>query len=187
VYADLLVDLSDGELFGDDRERVAAHVAECPACRGALARLDASLKVLKAGLAKESFAGRAVAASNHAAPAGARRLELISAVALAGLLAVGIVLWNLPRTSPTPPVARATNAAAPSTPAPAVISQTEALRRIALFEQQARLQTSLDLMPQAAWYDQQRADNQKLLDGFKAAAGLGSESMNTTPRGGEKL
>lgn len=187
-YADLLVDLSDGELTGGESRHVIAHLAGCLACRGELARLDASLKLLKQGSASEQVACRTVVASNRAtARPHMRRWAAIGAVSLAGLLAVGVVLSNLPRPAPAPPVARATNAASPNTPAPAAISRADALRRIALLEQQARLQTSLDLMPQAAWYDQQREDNEKLLDGFKAAAGYVPEPVNRTSSGGEKL
>ena len=46
-----------------------------------------------------------------------------------------------------------------------------------------RLQASLDLMPTAAWYDEQRAGNQRLLDRLKAATGSAGQSPNHESNG----
>jgi len=179
----LLVDLSDGELTGDKRGAVIAHVAACDACRSELARLDASLNQLKSCLTQS------VAIAPTVSSARPRSGWHLQATGLAALLVAAVSVWLASRPNIPPSVAGLPQAI-PDSPAVAtapVISQAHALRRIALLEQQARLQTSLDLMPQAAWYDQQRADNEKLLDGFKAAVGFEPESVNTTSSGGEKL
>jgi len=51
----------------------------------------------------------------------------------------------------------------------AMLSQTDALRQIALIEEEARLQTSLDLMPNEPWYADQRAENEQLVLKFRSA------------------
>ena len=56
-YADLLVDLSDGELPPDQQEAVRDHVACCPGCRAELARLDASLVQLAQGIGMQKASG----------------------------------------------------------------------------------------------------------------------------------
>jgi len=156
AYSDWLVDLSDGELPDDLREQVTAHVAQCDACRMDLARLDQSLARLTTGLSPLDCSLRPGSAG--ASPSGHldRRIAAVLAIGLVCLLALTFALSRANRLPDSQPQA---------TP---VISQAEALRRIALLEQQARLQASLDLMPSAEWYDEQRAGNQRLLDRLKA-------------------
>ncbi len=99
-------------------------------------------------------------------------------------MATSLLLWNLnrpPAIVHAPPIAEQK-----ATPAAPPLSPEAALRHIALAEQQARLQTSLDLMPTDAWYAEQRAENQRLLVGFKAATGAASEK-GETPAMGETL
>jgi len=55
------------------------------------------------------------------------------------------------------------------TTAPLKLSQHDALRQIALIEQQARLQTSLDLMPADDWYAGQRKQNEAILTTLREA------------------
>ena len=166
AYADLLVDFSDGDMTEQERRPVAAHVASCAGCRAELKRLDASLERLKRswhGAEPVTRAGRR--AHDWRAPAAA---ALASLACLAGL---SWVVWQLATSDAAPAVARV--AAAPHPPPAARVPgppQEEVFRRIALIEQQARLQTSLDLMPHEAWFSQQRATNEKLLVIFKAAA-----------------
>jgi hypothetical protein len=111
-------------------------------------------------------------------------------VGLVCLLAVTIAAWHAQPAARDPKLAHLPKNLPRAAPAPvptAVISQAEALRRIALLEQQARLQTSLELMPQASWYDQQRADNQQLLDRLKAATNVSAEPNDQNPASGESL
>jgi hypothetical protein len=46
AFADRLVDLSDGELAGEERLAVEQHVEHCPGCAAELRRLDRSLTLL---------------------------------------------------------------------------------------------------------------------------------------------
>ena len=60
----------------------------------------------------------------------------------------------------------------------------DALRRIALLEQQARLETSLALMPDDPWFADQRAANELLLATFRqatSAADAAHVSPHPTP------
>ena len=163
AYADWLVDLSDGELPDDLREQVTAHVAQCDACRMDLARLDQSLARLRTGVQPVDRSLH-LDSSRRVNPRAAAAL----AIGLVCLLAVTLAVWHAkPKATPAPQ----------ATP---LISQADALRRIALLEQQARLQASLDLMPQADWYEEQRAGNQRLLDRLKAATGTSTETNGET-------
>ena len=195
-YADRLVDLSDGELPATERATVSAHVAECRGCRTELARLDASLARLVGELpAAARGSRRAVELSGRAGSAGASPSQGTSpsqrgqwpayaAIGLVCLVAISPAIWP-----GKPPAVREVMTQSPAAvPASAsVISQSDALRRIALLEQQARLQTSLELMPKAAWYDEQRAGNQRLLDRFKAATAAPDDSTDNDPALGETL
>jgi hypothetical protein len=70
------------------------------------------------------------------------------------------------------------HAPAASEPIPAPkINQHDALRQIALIEQQARLQTSLDLMPADDWYGEQREANRHIVDKLREAAARGEQNL----------
>jgi hypothetical protein len=60
------------------------------------------------------------------------------------------------------------------------LTPDEALRRIAMLEQQARLETSLALMPDEPWLADQRAANEQLLRTFRQAAAVGLADESTT-------
>jgi anti-sigma factor RsiW len=168
-YADLLVDLSDGDLAPSDRQTIENHLASCPACRAHLARLDASLARLKSSIATTP----SVMLSLQRAPA--RRLFAHRSFAWATATVATIVLclaaaWRLPSHSSIDlPVA--------SPAPPTKITQRDALWHIALVEQQARLQTSLDLMPTDEWYGQQRAENEHIVERIRQAAARRGESL----------
>jgi anti-sigma factor RsiW len=184
----LLVDFSDGELPDEQRNEVAAHVGHCAACADELARLDQSLACLVNGVA---ITEGPVCAASGASPSRRLRPEIaLTAISLACLLAVAFAVWRANRPGPAPIVANVPVASPQEVPTPKAapaISQADALRRIALLEQQARLQTSLDLMPAGPWYDELRASNQRLLDGFKAATSTFAESPENDPARGETL
>src|SRR4051794_36093981 len=80
-FADALVDFSDGELPPAERTMVEEHLAECPACRAELARLDASLLRLKHGISDEPVTVRGRGATSS-------RLGWTAAVAAAVLFCV---------------------------------------------------------------------------------------------------
>jgi hypothetical protein len=161
-------------------------VAHCPACAEELARLDQSLACLVNGVAITEVPKCAASAASSS-----RRLRpqiALTAISVASLLAVAFAVWFARRPGPGPIVANVPIASPQETPTPKAapaISQADALRRIALLEQQARLQTSLDLMPAGPWYDELRASNQRLLEGFKAAMSTFAESPEDSS--GEKL
>jgi hypothetical protein len=189
AYADQLVDLSDGELPDEQRDEIAAHVAHCPACAEELARLDQSLACLVNGVAIPE--GPVCAASAAISPSRRLRPQIaLTAISLAFLLAIAFAVWFARRPGPAPIVANVPTASPQEAPMPKAapaISPADAFRRIALLEQQARLQTSLDLMPDGPWYDEQRASNQRLLEGFKAATSTFAESPENDPARGETL
>src|SRR3954471_12559075 len=86
-YADALVDFSDEELPLAERMKVEEHLAECPACRAELARLDASLLRLKHGVSDEPVSVRVRGAMSS-------WLGWAAAAAAAVLLCVGATLWS---------------------------------------------------------------------------------------------
>jgi hypothetical protein len=175
-YADRLIDWSDGELSPEEREPVAAHIATCAGCRAELARLDASLALLTSGI--ESDTGgrgsrRAVELRKKTGSAGAlpSRLRSVAAIAAVGLVCA-VSGWLISQRKPTiaqpDRVAQMQPAAEPS-PAPK-ITRDDALWHIALLEQQARLQASLELMPHDESYADQRRQNERLLAKYQIMA-----------------
>jgi hypothetical protein len=156
-YADQLVDLSDGELPLDQQHAVREHVAGCPGCRAELARLDASLAHLANGITNSPTvtAPRRFRASH--------RRVAVAATILICMIGVGWSAWH----RASVPVAKLP--AAKPQPAP-LLSPADALRQIAFIEQSARLQTSLDLLPNDPAYAAQRATNERLLVKFQEAA-----------------
>ncbi len=200
-YADRLVDLSDGELPSGAHADVAAHVANCGACRAELGRLNASLTALQRGIVAAPVIPRPRARRL------ARNVVLIGVggTAAAIVLAVSIAaLLKAPASGrgDGPSTASAGNLRSePSVPAPNTLTTgqgfegqgvesgdtltaEDALRQIALLEQQARLETSLALMPDDPWFADRRAANEALLATFREAAtatGQVDHSPNQTP------
>ena len=186
-FADRLVDLSDGELPADARGAVARHVATCDGCRAELDRLNSSLTALRSGI----VAAQAIHLPHRQKLARTVVLIGIGSTAAAIALAIGIAsLLNAPaggRNEASLP----NHAPAPNTltsgqgfESSGSMTADDALRRIALLEQQARLETSLALMPDDPWYAEQRAANEELLSTFRKAtmaAGATDHSQNQTP------
>ena len=164
-FADRLVDFSDGELPADQRPVIEAHLASCAACRAELQRLDASLARLRGGIVVDRPDLLDRQPIDRLSPR--MKTALAASVGLACLLGVAwlgrISTLSNPNGLPTRP-------APPSQPQAIVLSQTDALRQIAFIEQQARLQTSLDLMPNEPWYADQRAENEQLVLKFRSLA-----------------
>lgn len=163
-FSDRLVDLSDGELPADQRPAVEAHLASCTACRVALQQLDASLARLRGGIVMDR--------PNLVERQPVRWISPRTKTALAasaGLACLLGVAWLGRVFAPSNPNELRTRPLLPLQPPAIVLSQTDALRQIAFIEQQARLQTSLDLMPHEPWYADQRAENEQLLAKFRSA------------------
>ena len=186
-YADRLVDLSDGELPAAALGAVAAHVATCDGCRAELGRLNSSLTALRGGI---------VAAQTIQLPHQrqlARNVVLIGIGSTAAAIALAIGIASLLKA----PAGGRNDASLPNhAPAPNTLTTgqgfesggsmtaDDAFRRIALLEQQARLETLLALMPDDPWYADQRAANEELLSTFRKAAMAAGEvdhSQNQTP------
>lgn len=161
-YADRLVDLSDGELADVERQPVECHLEMCAGCRAELARLDASLAVLR----RTGF--QPVPHSKQSIPAA----YYVAALSLVLLLAAGFVALRFlgqDDAQKTAGVMPRPNPVRPAADPPVAMDEAAVLRQIALIEQQARLQASLDLMPKDPWFAEQRAANEELLAEFKAA------------------
>ena len=189
-YADRLVDLSDGELSADARGAVESHVASCDACREELRRLNISLTALRGGI----VAPEATHLPHRRQLARPVLIGIVSTAA-AIVLAIGIAsLLKAPASgrgeAPSRDSIVKNHAPAPNTLTngqgfeSGSMTADEALRQIALLEQQARLETSLALMPDEPWYAEQRAANEELLSTFRKAtmaAGADDHSQNQTP------
>ncbi|HUE74524.1 MAG TPA: zf-HC2 domain-containing protein [Pirellulaceae bacterium] len=172
-YADRLVDLSDGELPDDERQLVELHAAKCVGCRSELARLDASLAVLRT-------TGCQPVQPILQSSAGLRRTIYYSAaLSLVLLLAAGFAAISFFGNDDAPKTARVApqqDTVRPANdPQSALLDEATILHQIALIEQQARLQASLDLMPKDPWFAEQRAASEELLARFKAAVSHGEE------------
>jgi hypothetical protein len=182
AWTEQLVDYSDGELPLDQQQAVQVHVAQCDGCRAELARLDASLRRLTAGICEVPTPSRVRLSARG--PSGLH-WSLAAAAAAILLTVTSLVAWNLNRPAlivhaPPTPHQKTPPAAAP-------LSPEAALRHIALVEQQARLQTSLDLMPHESWYAEQRAENQRLLTRFQEATLSIAVPTTELPPEGEAL
>jgi anti-sigma factor RsiW len=162
-YADALVDFSDGELSAEERGPVEQHLTVCPACRAELARLDASLSRLRSGISTErvQVQGRTAASS---------RLGWVVAVAAGVLLCLGAAWWSGFR-RPDSNMARAVPSPDVEVDSAQKINAHDAVWQIALLEQQARLQTSLEMLPKDETFDEQRREDERLLAKFQAMAG----------------
>jgi hypothetical protein len=158
-YADLVVDLSDGELPPDQQQAVREHVETCAGCRAELARLDASLVQLAQGI----VISKAETVSRPSRYANRRVGLTLAATSLVCVLALIWLAWPASER----PVAKVPTVELPSQP---LLSPADALRQIALVEQCARLQTSLELLPDDPAYADERAANERLLVRFQEAA-----------------
>jgi anti-sigma factor RsiW len=154
--ADLLVDLSDGELTGAERERAERHLLDCASCQREFARLNQSLARLRAGF--------------HEIPANARRAQSpvgwASLAWCAGgaallLLAIGAAFISQPQ--------RGTDAALSAKAVAPPLAEADVLLHIALVEQQARLSAAQNLLPDDPRFADQRAANERLRARLKAA------------------
>ncbi|MBI1899481.1 MAG: zf-HC2 domain-containing protein [Planctomycetia bacterium] len=176
AYADRLVDLSDGDLPEGERAVVQSHVHSCPGCRAELDRLNASLLRLRDRVL------RVCEAAYERPPANSWQFRPALVLTAGGVVAacvIAVALWllgpppNTGQTAQTPNADDKTGSSAvrpgASIAAAAKLSDDDVLRHIALVEQQARLQASLDLTPDDPWFADQRAANEKLLAAFKEA------------------
>jgi len=166
-YADLLVDLSDGELSAVEERQVRQHVAYCTACLAELNRLDRSLRRLQSPLVEP--------ARSRVALRPSRRIAWPATIAAAFLLAIGL---SALRWQSTPNAARDL-AKAPSVErsSATLITSSDALRQIALMEQQARLQTSLDLLPADASNAAEREQTKTIVETLRRAASGPGETL----------
>lgn len=187
TYADLLVDLSDGELPEEGRHGVEEHLATCEGCRVELRRLNSSLARLRAGPAVDRSArvGPACQAGPCRSASGTyydRSAWLVwtasGAVALACLVGGAWGIWRFAMPAKIPEIVRVPEAESKSPP----LSRDDVFRYIALVEQQGRLQASLDFMPDDPWFADQRAANEHLLTKFREA----TEASVTTSHSPEK-
>ncbi len=195
-YAERLVDLSDGELPAGERAIVEAHVAQCEGCRAELRWLDASLAALRGGIVqRQTVLGR------HSARSVRAMAVVAAGTAAAIVLAIGIPWYVKGPTSgwggsTDPAVFR--NVRPPSGISPPNTATTgrgyvvrltaeHALRRIALLEQEARLETSLALMPDDPWFADQRAANPRLLTTYREAAAAVEAAPNSASSSKETL
>jgi anti-sigma factor RsiW len=175
-YADRLVDLSDGELTAEERLTVEAHLETCSSCRAELRRLDVSLAALKSAIVEH------VPTTVRRRPISGHGIALLSAACgiAAAILLAAVVVWSLK--APTTGRGELARSSRPSQRPAAidasgqntqttdrVVSKEDALRRIALIEQEARLQMSLDLLPSGPTFAEERAANQRLLNAFRQA------------------
>jgi anti-sigma factor RsiW len=180
-FADRLVDLSDGELPDGERQLVEAHVVACTGCRAELARLDASLTVLRgavvlrgAGLQPAVHGTRSVPTTYYAA---ALSLVLLLAAGFAALR-----FWGNDDAPEMASVSQEPHQARPALNPPVALDEAAALHQIALIEQQARIQASLDLLPKDPWFAEQRAANEDLLAQFTAAVAAGNAEAATAEK-----
>jgi hypothetical protein len=65
------------------------------------------------------------------------------------------------------------------------LTTDDALRRIALLEQQARLESSLAHLPDDPWFADRRAANEQLLTTYRQAAAAGDASSHSHPQSKE--
>jgi hypothetical protein len=173
-YADRLVDLSDGELADDELLAVEEHVVSCEDCRAALARLDSSRDRLLNGMSSTLVELRQ---SIPVATDSLRRW--VAVIATIGLMFIATLWFIRPRTT----MPHLTNLnPLPSrveSIAPAKLTQHDALWQIAVVEQHARLQASLDLWPTGDTYNEQRERDRRLMATFQSLTD--STSYSTLP------
>jgi anti-sigma factor RsiW len=172
-FADRLVDYSDRELAAEQRQVVLDHLAKCPGCRAELTRLDASLAALTEAIqvADGNSMESSVRLAQRTGPAADSRMPQ-----WAGLAAVAIVCliggwsWSLTR-SGNAPIQQVTQAPVVAEKESAQkLSPQDALWRIAVIEQEARLAASLELLPRGEPYEAQRKKDERLLAKFQSMA-----------------
>jgi hypothetical protein len=184
AFADLLVDFSDREIPAEQHPLVASHIASCARCREWLARLDASRDVLASGIQydNQSSAVPAVSPAFKAAASRAtycHRVQAVLSAAAVLLVLLGAAIWfgkgtwsqtRIAHHKAVAP-AREVDVAALPTPIhsekPRKITPDDALWHVALVEQQARLQASLDLLPRHGPFADQREQDERLLAKFQ--------------------
>jgi anti-sigma factor RsiW len=186
-FADRLVDLSDGELLPDERDAVESHVANCDACREQRQRLDASLAAFRDGIVPIATVD---GQRSHRFARDAVWIA-VGSTAAATLVGIGIASYfNAPTSGRgESAVVKAPAGGRCELPhsAAMTVSTEDALRRIALLEQQARLETSLALMPDDPWFADQRETNEHLLATFREATAAQPPTSATNPRSEEAL
>ena len=190
-YADRLVDHSDGELPADDRAAVETHLSECGPCRDALRRLDASLATLRAAVvaapASDVRSRRQFTRTVAWLAAGSTAAAILLGIGVIALKAPTIGRGDQAMAAGTGDEQRPIDVAPPGTAttgrgyAGGGITPEDAFRRIALLEQQARLETSLALMPDEPWLADQRAANEQLLAAFREAATAAAADSSSGP------
>jgi len=175
AFSDRLVDLSDGDLPASERQAVELHLADCPGCRAELVRLNHSLARLQGAVGQPATVALAQRGRSPAAWPVATAVGL-GAVGLstAAVLLIGIATFWQPRGQPagqSSPIARPTQSpAATAVVSAPKMSEREALWQITLNEQQARLQTSLELLPRDDWNSDQRRETEWIVDKLREAA-----------------
>jgi anti-sigma factor RsiW len=173
-FSDRLVDYSDGELAGDERSAIATHITICADCRAMLARLDSSRDQLLNGI---SF--RQPDLRRRTAIALDRWLRWAAIAAVIGLMLV-TSLWVMRPRSFVPQLTKVDSLPAPvAIIAAAKLTPPEALWQIAVVEQHARLQASLDLWPNDDSYNEQRQRDRRLMATFQSLTG--GPSSGTLP------
>ena len=141
AIADLLVDYSDGDLTEAERQRVAAHLAECSRCRSDLRLLVRSLEVAQRCWQESADAPK----QRAAATIGRRVFGGVAAAACVLLLAVAFGPWlasrDKPRSERAAPGPRP-RPAAPATPPNEVDVEAIIAREV----QSARLAVSVEFL-----------------------------------------
>jgi anti-sigma factor RsiW len=165
TFADLLVDLSDGELTPQERQPILDHVAVCERCRTHLARLSASRELLTAAITPATSRVGQARQSEPRPTRSTSRQQFALAIALLLFLALSTA-WLT--TIKSPPPALTAQPTPPASAAPPKLTKSQALWQITLLEQQARLQTSLDFLPDSPAFADQRQKNEQLLIHYKS-------------------
>lgn len=182
AFSDRLVDLSDGDLPATERQAVELHLADCPGCRAELARLNRSLARLHGAIGRPVTVALTQRGCSPAAWPVATAIGLGTVgLSTAAVLLIGIATFWQTRGQPTgqsSPIARP-----PESPAATVVasspkmSEREALWQISLNEQQARLQTSLELLPRDDWNSDQRRETEGIVDKLREAASISGANL----------
>lgn len=172
AFADLLVDYSDDELSEEERRIVNGHVAECVGCREHLERLDASREQLLGAVHLAASGGSGQLPEQQRVTTIHRRYWN-SVLALATTAAVVLVgcfsTWWFAQRRAAVWVAGTLAVEKPAGVADKLHKLTpgEARWHVAIVEQQARLEASLELLPRDGVYASQREQDEQLLAKFQ--------------------
>jgi anti-sigma factor RsiW len=165
--AGFLVDYSDGELATGETQLVREHLRVCSACRSQLARLDASLATLQKPFSPLRPIRLVTRRQAHIAAAA------MAAIA-AGLVIVAVWLDSNRTDDATNQRPVVQSPMLPEKATPTLIAASDAFRQIALLEQQARLETSHELIPAGDWNAAERIETETILEKLRqATAGRG--------------